>query len=85
MKFVELYRLENDGSQTVVLRCRLEGETVVFDRSSSLGTYLEKEGIKNRENPEALFLFPKDGLRFLEQLSYNFSSGYLNASEVKEE
>lgn len=86
MKYAELYRLQNDGSQRVVLRCQLsEHGEARCEGDRAIQAYLEKEGIENYTTPGGPTLFPKDGLRFLEQLSYHFSSGYLNASEVKEE
>lgn len=84
MKYVELYKLENGGSQRVALRCRLEGARAICEGDPALKANLEAEGIEDFGTPGGPQLFPKDGLRFLEQLASNFSSGYLNASEVKD-
>ena len=84
MKYVELYKLQDGGLQKVVLRCRLENGTVACEGDPVLTANIEGEGIEDYSVPGGPPLFPKDGLRFLEQLSFNFSSGYLNASEVKE-
>lgn len=85
MKYVEFYKLQNDGSQKVIATCHLsedgqvecEGDFVFVDN-------LMKDGIKDYSTPEKLTLFFKDGLKFLEQLKFNFTSGYLNASEIME-
>ena len=46
---------------------------------------LKAEGIKNYADESGdSRLFFKDGLKFLEQLKFNFKSGYLNASDVLE-
>lgn len=83
MSYVELYKLQNDGSQTVVATCRLEDGVVGCEGDTVLVNNLMTGGIKDYDNPEGGKLFVKDGLKFLEQLKFNFTSGYLNASEVK--
>ena len=85
MKYVEFYKLQNDGSQKVIATCHLnqdgqvecEGDPIFVDN-------LMKEGIKDYSTPGKPTLSFKDGLKFLEQLKFNFTSGYLNASEVME-
>ena len=88
MKYVEFYKLQNDGSQKVIATCHLtengqvecEGDAVFVDN-------LEREGIKDyssSDDKNAELLFFKDGLKFLEQLKFNFTSGYLNASDVQD-
>ena len=88
MKFVEIYKLQNNGEQKVIARCEM-GDTGVIKCSGDkiFVNNLEKDGIFEYSNFSRLEtkLFPKDGLKFLEQLSYNFKSGYLNASDIKEE
>ena len=86
MSFVEIYKLQDDGTQRVIATCRLadkEGVVRCEGEEPFTGNLL-KEGIIDQSDPAHREIFPKDGLKFLEQLSYNFSSGYLNASEVKE-
>lgn len=83
MKYVEFYKLENDGSQRVIATCKLVGNEVTCEGNEALIRTLSEEGIVSYEK-EPRRLFPKDGLVFLEQLSFTFKSGYLNASEVKE-
>lgn len=83
MPYVELYKLQNDGSQKVVATCRLVGDVVSCEGDTVLVENLQAEGIKDYGNPPGK-LFVKDGRKFLEQLKFNFTSGYLNASEVKD-
>lgn len=84
MKYVEIYLLNDDGTQRVAATCALEGEVVVCKGDEALVANLERDGIFDYSLEERKRLFPKDGLKFLEQLSYHFKSGYINASEVKE-
>lgn len=84
MPYVELYKLQNDGSQKVIATCRVEGGVVCCDGDAILVHNLTVGGIKNYDNPEGEKLFFKDGIKFLEQLKFNFTSGYLNASEIKD-
>ena len=83
MKYVRIYKLENDGKQRVVITCKLIGDSVVCEgESTAIIEGINKNGIKNYENDEKLF--PADGEVFLKQLKFNFKSGYLNASDVLE-
>jgi len=84
MKYVEIYKLQNDGSQTVFATCKLADDAVVIEGDQKFADFATNEGIRNYAGEGAKMLFPKDGILFLEQLRYNFKSGYLNASEVKE-
>ncbi len=84
MKYVEIYKLTNTGDQNVILKCFLKDNMVVFEGEHiQLAKNLEDRGISDNED-KTLILYPKDGLRFLENLKYHLTSGYLNASEVKE-
>ncbi|MFY9493124.1 MAG: hypothetical protein WAP55_01445 [Minisyncoccia bacterium] len=85
MKFVEIYKIQNDGSQTIAAICKLAGETVVCEGEPVLISGLEQEGIWDDSKTPPQKVFPKDGLAFLDRLRFTFKSGYLNASEVKEE
>lgn len=83
MKYVEIYKLKNDGTQEIIVTCELKEDRVICKGGENFIEYLKKEGILNYSDlPRKLF--PKDGLRFLEQLKFNFKSGYLNASDIKE-
>lgn len=85
MKYTELYKLNNDGSQKVITTCYLSEDGLVFcEGNEILIENLKEKGIKNYEDPDGQQLFFSDGVKFLEQLKFNFTSGYLNASEVKE-
>lgn len=84
MKKVELYKLENDGTQSVIAVCNLTEDKVVCEGDINFVANLEREGIRNYVSDSPERLFPKDGLEFLKQLKYAFKSGYLNASDVKE-
>lgn len=86
MKFVEIYKTQNDGSQSVLATCKLIGNIVMCEGDKVFIENLEKEGIFDYLQPETkIKLFPKDGIKFLENLKLAFKSGYLNASGVKEE
>lgn len=84
MQFVEFYKLKNDGSQEIIATCTMAEDIVVCEGDEALIKNLEKDGILDYSQTPPQKIFPKDGLRFLEQLKYNFKSGYLNASEIKE-
>ena len=81
MKYVELYKL----NKRVTATCHLSEENVVLcEGDEVLIGNLRDQGIKNYEEPDGQKLFFTDGIKFLEQLKFNFTSGYLNASEVKD-
>ena len=84
MKYVEIYKLQNDGSQTILATCRLAGDVVEIEGDQKFANFVARDGIRNYADTGEKKLFPKDGVLFLEQLQYNFKSGYLNASEVLE-
>ncbi|MCX6736103.1 MAG: hypothetical protein NTZ13_03405 [Candidatus Parcubacteria bacterium] len=84
MWYVQIYKLQNDGSQTVLATAHLSGDIVTFEGDQKFIDFVTNEGIQNYSDDSGKKLFPKDGILFLEQLQYNFKSGYLNASEVKE-
>lgn len=85
MKFVEIYKIENDGSQRVIAVCKLVGEIAICKGDDVFVENLKNEGVWDYSKKLSSKIFPKDGLSFLEALRFNFKSGYLNASEVKEE
>lgn len=83
MKYVEIYALQNDGTQKRVAVCSLKDSEVICEgEGQELITALNQEGIKNYSGDRMLFM--KDGLKFLEQLEYNFDTGYLNATGIFE-
>ncbi|MEK9175127.1 MAG: hypothetical protein AAB795_00885 [Patescibacteria group bacterium] len=86
MSYVEFYKLQNDGTQKVLAKCFLGQENIVICEGEDIFVKnLETNGIKDYNSQTEDKLFFKDGIKFLEQLKFNFTSGYLNASDVKEE
>ncbi|OGZ97087.1 MAG: hypothetical protein A3I44_01010 [Candidatus Sungbacteria bacterium RIFCSPLOWO2_02_FULL_51_17] len=77
---VEIYKLQNDGSQRMIASCRLAGEAAECSGEEPFVTNLMVEGI--RAHADGVPLFPAEGRRFLEELKYFFTSGYMNASDV---
>jgi hypothetical protein len=80
-QLVEIYKLQNDGTQTVIVTAQLSGSEVTFEGDPELIKSLAS-GIIDYETRGSLL--PTAGLRYLQQLQYNFRSGYLNASAVIE-
>lgn len=76
---VEIYKLNSDGSQSVIVTCTLEGEKAVCNGDSKTIWYLN-QGIDDPETSD--LLYPKDGTRFLTILKSHFKNGYLMASEI---
>lgn len=72
MQYVEFYKLQKDGSQKVIAICKLIDGKVICEGDEHLAALINRQKIE-------------DGLKFLQRLKYNFKSGYLNASDVKEE
>jgi len=82
MAYVNILKLKNDGSQEKIVVCRLLNEKAECEGEESLVRALLEEGVRSHSGKERTILFPKDGLRFLEELKYHFDSGYLNATDV---
>ncbi len=82
---VDLYKLQNDGTQKLILTCKLINESVVCEGDVKLISYLENKGIRDYSAKSDKKLYFKDGELFLKQMKYNFSSGYLNATDIIEE
>ncbi len=80
--YVQIYKLQNDGTQKAVAICSLIDDKVVCEGEKFLVAALSFNGIYDYSSPERVKLYPKDGMKFLENLKFNFKSGYLNASEV---
>lgn len=84
MPYVEFYKLQNDGSQIIIATCTLNVDGTAACDNEKLTKDFVENGIRDRNDAKhETRLYTKDGLRFLENLRYAFSSGYLNASEVK--
>lgn len=85
MKYIEIYKLKNDGTQEIIAICSLKENKVVCQGDENFVKSLEEDGILDYSSSSSFKkLFPKDGLKFLEQLKFNFKSGYLNASDIKD-
>jgi hypothetical protein len=84
MKYVEIYKLQNNGDQTIIATCKLVDNTVLCEGDTIFTQNLQNDGIASYTNQSTQSLFPKDGLLFLENLQYTFRSGYLMATSVKE-
>lgn len=83
MEFVEIYKTQNNGSQKILATCRLIDNKVVCKGDEIFVKNLEKGGILDYTSSPRQKLFPKHGLKFLQQLQNNFRSGYLIASDIK--
>jgi hypothetical protein len=84
MQYVEIYKLQNDGTQKVAVTCRLSDAGIVLcEGEEPITGNLIAKGIDDYSGGDGSKLFTTDGLKFLEQLKNNFKSGYLMASEVK--
>lgn len=82
MPHVIIKKLNNDGSQSVLATCTLVDNQLKIIGDQTFIENLKTEGIRSYTQDQGKILFPQDGLPFLEQLKYNFKSGYLMASDV---
>lgn len=86
MPKVKIYKLNNNGDQELLATCFLQSNGLVVCQGPETFVHnLKEKGILDYGNPERPKLFPKDGLKFLEQLKNNFKSAYLSATEVLSE
>lgn len=85
MKFVEIYKLQDDSSQAVLATCSLIDNKIVCEGNEDFVKNLEIDGILDYTSEQRKRLFFSDGLKFLEQLPNNFKSGYLLVSEIKDD
>ena len=83
MEYAEIYKLQNNGSQKVLAVCKLVGDEAVCEGDEIFVKNLNQGGIFDYTTEPKEKIFPKNGRKFLEQLKFNFKSGYLNASDVK--
>ena len=83
MKFVEIYKTQNDGSQTILATCKLVNNEVACEGERIFVKNLETNGVLNYQKKPKNKVFPKDGIIFLENLKFSFKTGYLNASDIK--
>lgn len=86
MPYVNVYKLKNDGSQDILAIFRLKNNDVICESENEVFMEnIKQKGVIDYSNPEKKRLFFSDGRKFLEQLKFNFSSAYLNASDIIEE
>jgi len=80
MKEVEFYRTVDSGKQGLDGKALLiEGKVVFRDLPGKLIAEL-REGIRTKSG----FIYPDDGIRFLEVLKFAYSGSRLRASDVIE-
>lgn len=86
MKFVEIYKLQNNGEQRVIATCKFADPGVICEGDAIFINNLERDGIRDYSNKDvrAGRLFSKDGIKFLENLKFAFQSGYLVATDIQE-
>ena len=85
MPLVEIYKLQNNGDQKVIVKCTLNAGSVLCEGDPVFVENLNKTGIRDySDSSGAKKLFPKDGRKFLENLKYAFKSAYLSATDVEE-
>ncbi|MBI2674705.1 MAG: hypothetical protein HYX22_03155 [Candidatus Yanofskybacteria bacterium] len=86
MKYVNIYKLQNDGEQRIIATCRLDDSgMVICEGDKAFTENLVKDGILDYGNLGTRNkLFPRDGIKFLENLKHAFKSGYLVATDVQE-
>lgn len=81
---IELYKTNEDKSQTTILTCVLTGsEGIVFTGDQGLMNQLTKRGIPNPKS-KGNRLYPTDGRSFFDSLQAAFQGPYIFASEVIE-
>jgi hypothetical protein len=84
MKVVHIYETEDDASQTIVCTVKLVDNQVKFTGQS--GKYykeaLQDNGIYLLDEGEHKYLYPKDGLEFMEALSTHYRGSKVRASDV---
>ena len=88
MYFVDLFELDNQANQKKVATFKMDEDApndvqIEGDQYHPAIENLKGEGIFDYKNSTPTKLYPYDGISFLENLKYNFRSGYLSASEVQ--
>lgn len=80
MKVVEFYSTTEDGQESA-------GQVVMDNTGKIFFAGMSKALIETLKNgvrgPKGKRLVPKDGIKFLEALQFEFTGSYLRASEVK--
>lgn len=87
MYFVDLFELDAQAKQKKIATFKMGEDDpnveIDGDQYHPAIENLKGEGIFDYKNASLNKLYPYDGLSFLENLKYNFRSGYLSASEVQ--
>ena len=83
MIHIKILKLNNDGSQSVVVTCKLNDFGVVeCEGDPDLIKYLENVELYEFQSKKTLRF--TDGEEFLSQLKFHFKSGYYNATDIRE-
>jgi len=83
MPTVQIYKLENNGNQTIIATCHLDNDEVVCTGDLVFIENLTRDGIRDYNSSPRQKLYPKDGKKFLENLKFAFRSGYLAATDIQ--
>ncbi len=87
--FVELFELDRDAQQKKIATFRLTEESGVVEiegnHEHAIIKSIQWEGIFDYKYARPGKLYPYDGMNFLENLKYQFRSGYLLATDVKKQ
>ena len=86
--FVDLFELDPVAKQRKIATFKMNEDSpgnveIEGDQYHPVVENLRGEGIFDYKNANPTKLYIHDGLSFLENLKYNFRSGYLSASEVQ--
>lgn len=87
--FVDLYELDKSRHQRKVATFKFSEETfgsvqMEGEINHPLISGITREGILDFKFSRPGRLYPYDGMSFLENLKYNFRSGYVSATDVQQ-
>ena len=82
MKIVEVYENRDDGTDRVIMTVKLVGKSCRFDGGRFFAKELKDKGIYLLDDGEHKYLYPKDGLEFMEALSTHYRGSRVWASDV---
>jgi len=88
--FVDLYELDSQSNQKKISTFKMDGDNsggveIEGDMRHPVVEGLQGEGIFDYKTSTPTKLYLNDGMSFLENLKYNFRSGYLSATDVKKQ
>ena len=89
MYFVNLYELDRNKNQKKIATFKFGEETFGTVQTEETVNHpvidsINREGILDFKFAKPGRLYPYDGMSFLENLKYNFRSGYLSATDVQQ-